>query len=527
MVAIPPPAPTISLEPPSTAARYAASVLAILSVVLIAALGPIAKRPMGEAAAFLPAYQCTLIVVDLVTAVLLYGEFRAGRALALLVLTAAYLFEVGSLVIYTLSFPGLFSPTGVIGGGAQTPSWLWLLWHGGFVAAIWIYGLVTRRTMGPRVHEIVGPTALALLVVVAALVAMLLLVTVWHDRLPTLMVAGDYSRSVGQGVGPAVLLACVAGAVLLWRNRRRSVVDLWLMVVLVTWACDVALSGVLGASRFDLGWYAGRAFGLLSSVILLIVLLLENQVGQGRLMEVRQRLAQRDHLQALGQLTGGVAHDFNNVLFVLQGSLDAIERSGGDPAQVKRYAEIARAGLASGATLAQQLLTFAGRQRSQRETLDLNTVLTDFEPLVRQALADGISLELSLGPPAPVTIDRGQFEAAILNLAVNARHAMKDIGRLVIRTDGATLRAGEVTDLSAGAYVAVWVTDNGVGMTEEVAAKAITPFFTTKTGAKDSGSGLGLSQVYGFARASGGDLEIKTQRGRGTSVGLFLPRAVA
>jgi signal transduction histidine kinase len=242
-------------------------------------------------------------------------------------------------------------------------------------------------------------------------------------------------------------------------------------------------------------------------------------------MDVRQRLAQREHLQALGQLTGGVAHDFNNVLFVLQGSLDAIERSGGDPAQVKRYAEIARAGLASGTTLAQQLLTFAGRQRSQRETLDLNRVLTDFEPLVRQALAKEISLELSLGAPAPATIDRGQFEAAILNLAVNARHAMKDIGRLVIRTDGATLRAGEITDLSAGAYVAVWVTDNGVGMTEEVAAKAITPFFTTKIGSQ--GSGLGLSQVYGFARASGGDLEIKTQLGRGTSVGLFLPRAAA
>jgi signal transduction histidine kinase len=525
MVAIPPPAPTISLEPPSTAARYAASVLAILSVVLIAALGPIAKRPMGEAAAFLPAYQCALIVVDLVTAVLLYGEFRAGRALALLVLTAAYLFEVGSLIIYTLSFPGLFAPAGVIGGGSQSPSWLWLLWHGGFVAAIWIYGLMTPRTMGPRVQEIAGPTALALLAVAAALVAMLLLVTVWHDRLPTLMVSGDYSRSVGQGVGPAVLLACVAGAVLLWRNRRRSVVDLWLVVVLVTWACDVALSGVLGASRFDLGWYAGRAFGLLSSVILLIVLLLENHAGQGRLMEVRQRLAQREHLQALGQLTGGVAHDFNNVLFVLQGSLDAIERSGGDPAQVKRYAEIARAGLASGATLAQQLLTFAGRQRSQRETLDLNRVLKDFEPLVRQALADGISLDLPLGPPAPATIDRGQFEAAILNLAVNARHAMKDVGRLIVRTDGITLRAGEISDLSAGAYVAVWVTDNGVGMTEEVASKAITPFFTTKSGSQ--GSGLGLSQVYGFARASGGDLEIKTQRGRGTSVGLFLPRAVA
>jgi signal transduction histidine kinase len=527
MVAPPPPAPTISLEPPSPAARYAALILTILSVVLIAVLGPIAKRPMGEAAVFLPAYQCTLIVVDLVTAVLLYGEFRAGRALALLVLTAAYLFEVGSLVIYTLSFPGLFGPTGMIGGGSQAPSWLWLMWHGGFVGAIWAYALMTRRTMGSRVQEVGAATAGALLAIAAALLLMLALVTVWHDHLPTLMVAGDYSRSVGQGVGPAVLLACVAGAALLWRNRRRSVVDLWLVVVLVTWACDVALSGVLGASRFDLGWYAGRAFGLLSSVILLIVLLLENQAGQARLIEARRRLAHREHLQALGQLTGGVAHDFNNMLFVLQGSLDAIERNAGAPAQVKRYTEIARSGLASGTTLAQQLLTFAGRQHSTRETLDLNKVLTHFEPLVKQALADRIALALSLGPPAPATIDRGQFEAAILNLAVNARHAMKDIGRLVIRTDGVTLRAGELADLSAGAYVAVWVTDNGVGMTEEVAAKAITPFFTTKTGAKDSGSGLGLSQVYGFVRASGGDLEIKTQPGRGTSIGLFLPRAVS
>jgi signal transduction histidine kinase/CheY-like chemotaxis protein len=241
---------------------------------------------------------------------------------------------------------------------------------------------------------------------------------------------------------------------------------------------------------------------------------------------VRRRLAEdallrSQRLEAVGQMTGGIAHDNNNLLTIIVGNAELIGKRVVDDAARRLAANI---GLAArrGADITQQLLAFSGKQLVRPETVNLNRRLQEFKPLLERAASEAIEVTLELDPALdPVRLDPGQFEAAILNLVGNARDAMPDGGEIVIATDNVSLSAGDAGDLPGGPYVRVVVRDQGTGMTAETAAKAFEPFFTTKDVGK--GTGLGLSQVYGFARQAGGSARIATVAGRGTTVTLLLP----
>ena len=233
-------------------------------------------------------------------------------------------------------------------------------------------------------------------------------------------------------------------------------------------------------------------------------------------------------LEAVGQLTGGIAHDFNNLLTAIMGSLELIGRSAADP---KRVAQLAAAGLEAakrGATLTASLLAFSRRQSLMPEIVDVNALIRGF-PLAQRAIGEAVRLELDLDGSEPhCRADAAQLEAAVLNLAINARDAMPRGGVLRIATRRVTLGAGALVgnpDAEPGDFIAVTVSDTGSGMTPEVLARATEPYFTTKSVGR--GSGLGLSQVYGYVRQSRGHLAIDSAPGSGTSVTLYLPLAVA
>ena len=236
-------------------------------------------------------------------------------------------------------------------------------------------------------------------------------------------------------------------------------------------------------------------------------------------------LARAQRLEAIGQLTGGVAHDFNNLLTVIVGNLDMMERAADDPQRVRRLTAVALAAAGRGERLTQQLLAFARRQPLRPEVVDVNRLVRDFEPLVRRAVGEAIEVAFVLGPDLPFCrIDPGQFEAAVLNLAVNARDATPEGGRVVIETRGVTLPSEDAPpDLPPGACIVLTVRDTGTGIPDDVLPKVFDPFFTTKDIGK--GSGLGLSQVYGFVRQSGGQVRIDTLPGQGTAVQIWLPCA--
>jgi signal transduction histidine kinase len=255
---------------------------------------------------------------------------------------------------------------------------------------------------------------------------------------------------------------------------------------------------------------------------------LEVQIEQRE--KVEEALRQSQKMEAIGQLTGGVAHDFNNLLQVILGNLERLgrRRPGGSPAAAAEHRLIEAASRAAGraATLTQRLLAFSRRQPLTPKALDLNRLMAGLLDLLGRTLGEAIRVETVLaGGLWRVFADENQLENALLNLAVNARDAMPRGGHLTLETQNARLDEAYARghqEVRAGDYVMVSVSDTGVGMTKEVLARAFDPFFTTKD--VGQGTGLGLSQVYGFVRQSGGHVRIDSAPGQGASIKLYLPR---
>ena len=242
-----------------------------------------------------------------------------------------------------------------------------------------------------------------------------------------------------------------------------------------------------------------------------------------------QALIQAQKMEAVGQLTGGVAHDFNNLLTIIVGNTELLELaiSGQDP-EALRQVELIRNAATRGSELTQRLLAFSRRQPLQPRPVEMERFLSDLAALLKRTLGERIALRTSCPPQAwqPV-VDQGQLANAIINLAVNARDAMPHGGELTIEAEHLPRErtAGEGLELAPGDYVVLKVADAGTGMEPDVMRRAFDPFFTTKAVGK--GSGLGLSMVYGFVQQSGGQVKIESELGRGTTVRLYLPRALA
>jgi PAS domain S-box-containing protein len=240
--------------------------------------------------------------------------------------------------------------------------------------------------------------------------------------------------------------------------------------------------------------------------------------------KMEQELRQAQKMEAIGQLTGGLAHDFNNLLTVITGNLEMLEDRLADKEDLSLLAE-AQEAADLGAKLASRLLAFGRRQALNPKPIDLGRLVAGMSDLLSRSLGQLVQLETRLAPNLRTTVaDPGQVENTLLNLAINARDAMPEGGRLIIETremeideDALLLHA----DVTPGAYAMLSVTDTGIGMTPEVRQRAFEPFFTTK--GPGMGSGLGLSMVYGFVKQSGGHAQIYSEPGRGTTVRIYLP----
>ncbi|WP_426440973.1 response regulator [Bradyrhizobium genosp. P] len=242
-----------------------------------------------------------------------------------------------------------------------------------------------------------------------------------------------------------------------------------------------------------------------------------------------ERLRHTAKMEAVGLLTAGIAHDFNNLLTVVLGNLESAQRRFkiADPALLSAL-ENATRGARQAAKLTEKLLAFARRKPLEPQVLDVNVLVSGMSDLLQRTLGEQIVVRTRLiKDPWSVEIDPTELEAAIINLAVNARDAMPSGGQLVIETDNAEIEAvSAMTDIDvvAGSYVLITVTDTGTGMTPDVLQQVFEPFFTTKTGGR--GTGLGLSQVYGFVKQSGGHVRLYSEPGIGTSAKLYLPKVL-
>ena len=255
--------------------------IAIPTVLLLAAMfaitAPFAKHQLGIIPALIPSHLTAVAITDLLTAGLLLAHFKITRSRALLVLGCGYLFTAGMIVPFALSFPGLFSEAGLLpGSGPQTTVWLYLFWHAGFPLFVMAYARVkdddrAQREIEPSRNSsgraILCGVGLALL----AVVALVLLATLGSALLPPILQNQVYTSEKNVIVA-AVWMLCATALVVLWRRRPHSVLDLWLMVALFAWLCEVALSAAFSGQRYDVGFYAGRLFGLLAATFVLMMM---------------------------------------------------------------------------------------------------------------------------------------------------------------------------------------------------------------------------------------------------------------
>ncbi|WP_241126948.1 PAS domain-containing protein [Novosphingobium terrae] len=252
----------------------------------------------------------------------------------------------------------------------------------------------------------------------------------------------------------------------------------------------------------------------------------EQKLSTQALAEAEQALRQAQKMEAVGQLTGGIAHDFNNLLTGIIGSLEVMERRAaqGRDVDIPRYVDVAKSCALRAAGLTQRLLAFSRRQSLDTRRVDVTELVEGMHDLLRRSIGETIALASISAPELwPIRCDANQLESALLNLAINARDAMPDGGKLTIEATNVVLtEENRPSGIAAGDYVRLSVTDTGTGMTAETLAKVFEPFFTTKP--IGQGTGLGLSMIYGFVRQSGGHVALESAVGHGTKVVMFFPR---
>lgn len=275
--------------------RYAIGIVALSALVFVLAL-PFAGTPLPKLAAFIPIYVTALVMCDLITAVLLFSQFRALQSADLAVLAGGYLFTAVATTAYALIFPGLFAPSGLLGSGPQTSSALYMFWHGGFPLAIVAYARlkgqrkqlpIFSRARRDKVLLLIGLTTALVLLLVAGFTTF---ATAGHEHLP-LFLQGDRTTTTGRYFLLGVWLLSLLALATLWLSKPYAMLDVWVLVVMCVWLFDLALAAILNTGRYDLGWYAGRIYGLLAAGFLLIVLLSESARHYARLVDISAELS--------------------------------------------------------------------------------------------------------------------------------------------------------------------------------------------------------------------------------------------
>ncbi|MGY3119271.1 PAS domain-containing protein [Bradyrhizobium sp. S3.14.4] len=309
----------LSTLPATRSDRRAALAIVGISAILFALAVPFAGLPLAQVPAFVASYQSALAVSDIITAVLLLSQFAVLRSRALLLLSIGYMFTAGAAVTHALTFPGLFAPAGLFGAGPQTTVWLYMIWHAGFPLFVLAYAWLKDGNGGNRVAGATAPAiALSVAGVFVALTVFAWLVTAQHGLLPVLLKDGHYTPTM-IGVVSFVWSLSFAALVTLWFRKPHTVIDVWLMVTMCAWLFDIALSAIVNVARFDLGFYAGRLYGLFASSFVLAVLLIENVRLQANTAGMvgalqRQSSSERNYYAERERLFSAVVESSNDAI---------------------------------------------------------------------------------------------------------------------------------------------------------------------------------------------------------------------
>jgi len=493
-----------SLSPGPAQKRLALAVVVGIVVVFVAiTIGLLSGAQARRIDAFLPAYLSAMFVCDSITAILLFAQFSILRSRAILVIASGYLFTALILIPYILTFPGVFVPDGLF-GGPQSSGWIYVLWHCGFPLFVIGYAISRSGSPSTQFSKRTPRAAIAQSVALsAAIVVIVAFVCIEFDPLlPHIMIGPNlFSPKWPYLVGAPIATASIAALIALW-IRRRSMLDLWLMVVMFLYLVEVPLSYYPAPTRFSAGWYSVRIFGFLSSSLVLIVLLYEIETLYARLLGavLAQRREREARLMTGDAVAASIAHEVRQPLTAMVTSADAgfrfLDRSTPNLDRAKEaFKLIAADGHRAGEVVENIRANFRSDHRT-RASLDVNELIREALALERAAIdKHRILVQTEPNRRLPEVIgNRVQVQQVLLNLIANAIDAMaaKD-GPRVLAVKSETYEGGGVK---------VSVVDTGTGISAHDTDRIFNPLFTTK----EDGMGMGLSICRAIIEAHGGRL---------------------
>lgn len=476
--------------------------LAFLGILFISA-GQLSNIQLGRIDAFVPAYATSIIVNDLITAVLLFNQFAIFRSRALIAISTGYLFTAFMVIPWVLTFPGVFSPGGLLGAGLQSTNWLYVLRYAAFPTFVIAYTLLKDADRPKRLWESAVGSAIFSSVAISAVTvcALTVLVTAGEAYLPRISIDPIHFSSLWLYLAGCLILWNAAALILLWM-RRRSVLDLWLMVVVCSYAIEIYLVSFPGLARFSAGWYAGRIFGFVSSILVLFVLLHEVTTLYAQLLSavLAQRREREARLMTGDAVSASIVHEVKQPLTGIIASANAglnwLDRNepGLDNARnaLRRVVSIGHRADA----MIEDIRTHFKADARPRISLDINNVILEALAVVRDKLrTSGVVVQLGLGKRLPqIRGNRIQLQQVLVNLITNAIDSM------------ATADAKRVlsvrSEVHTSGYVMVSVEDTGSGLDAGAADRIFSPMFTTKR----DGMGMGLSICRTIVEAHEGRL---------------------
>jgi signal transduction histidine kinase len=511
----------LSTLPPSLAQkRLALAVVLALLVAFVITVGPLSTIEPERIDAFVPAYATALFVIDLVTAVLLFAQFSILRSRALLALASGYLFTALIVIPWMLTFPGVFTPGGLLAAGLHTTNWLYILWHAGFPIFVIAYSLLKNPEPTKGLWQ--GSMRAVILSTVAMTAALVcagtLLATAGHALLPRTMLDPIHFSTLRLYIAGSQVLLSVTALIVLW-VRRRSVLDLWLMVVMCAYVIEICLIAFPVPVRFSVGWYVGRVFGLVSGSLVLFALLYKISTLYARLLRaiLAQRREREARLMTGDAVAATIAHEVKQPLSAMITSAGAgfrwLDRAMPDLGEAKAaFRQISADGDRAAAVI-ESIRAIFKKGDLHRTPLDINELIGDALALVRSDLdKQRIVAHAESAKPLPrVKGDRIQLQQLLLNLITNAIDAMAD-------NDGSRI-LGVKSDVHEDGGVVVSVADTGAGISAQDVDRIFNPLFTTKS----KGMGMGLAICRSIVEAHDGRIWVAPNKSQGAVFHLILP----
>lgn len=497
----------LAVMPPSRGQVRTATVVAVVVLIAFLAALPFSTVQLPVLGPFIAVVDTILFLSDVITAMLLFAQYSVLRSRGLLVLAAGYLFTGLIIIPHGLTFPGVFSQTGLLGAGPQTAVWLYAFWHAGLPASVIAYAAMPRSER-PGWQQRSSQAAIlgSCGAVVALVVALTALATVGRSLLPSVMVDATHWSQARMLLGQSttILPLLVIALAMIWRRRRQSILDLWILVALWAWLLEYLLIAFT-SERYDVFWYTGRIFGLLSGLLVLFALLSETTRIYARLAltVLAGRREREGRIMSMAAMSAAIDHEIRQPIGAILANASAGQRwLGRVPPELGEVREALDGILASAQRSREVIGSFRAMfgERDQPETqIDANDLIREAVALRRNELeAARFAVRLDLAAALPrVAAYRGQLQQVILNLVNNAADAMRGI------TDrDAVLRI--TSSFSDARGVELTVSDTGTGIDPKDVDRIFDAFYTTKP----NGMGMGLALCRSIVEAHGGTLSV-------------------